>query len=68
MGSFLQFGGATLRVLPLQSRVPCTYHRQSDQLAITYLKNDTNITILSTHKEGATILMDKADYKEKALQ
>ncbi len=32
------------------------------------MANDPNITILPADKGGATVIMDKADYKDKALQ
>ncbi len=37
-----------------------------EKRAITSLKNDPNITNLRVGKGGATVIMEKADYKEKA--
>ncbi len=39
-----------------------------EKRAITSLKNDPNITIVPADKGGATVIMDKEDYKAKALQ
>ncbi len=39
-----------------------------EKRAIISLKNDPNVTIVPADKGGATVIMDKADYKAKAFQ
>ncbi len=52
----------------LRNNNPSYQTTVEEKRAITSFKNDPNITNLPADKGGATVAMDKADYKEKALQ